>query len=73
MLAIGGDRSTPSSINRNQGMHRAVAEDLTVVLEQEVYAAWTREIASQQADSLYRRYPDVKLIWAATISWRSAR
>jgi ABC-type sugar transport system substrate-binding protein len=27
MLAIAGDRSTPSSINRNQGMHRAVAED----------------------------------------------
>src|SRR5262245_12404632 len=26
MLAIAGDRSTPSSINRNQGMRRAVAE-----------------------------------------------
>ena len=39
MLAIAGDRSTPSSINRNQGMHRAVAEDPTVILEQEVYAA----------------------------------
>src|SRR5207248_8334986 len=34
MLAIAGDRSTPSSINRNQGMHRAVAEDPTVILEQ---------------------------------------
>src|SRR5262249_54969745 len=27
LLAIAGDRSTPSSINRNQGMHRAVSED----------------------------------------------
>lgn len=64
MLAIAGDRSTPSSINRNQGMRRAVAEAPMVVLDQEVYAAWNRELAAQYADSLYRRYPDVKLIWA---------
>ena len=64
MLAIAGDRSTPSSINRNQGMHRAVAEAPMVVLEEEVYAAWARENAAQQAESLYRRYPDVKLLWA---------
>ena len=41
-----------------------VAEAPMVVLEEEVYAAWTRENAAQQAESLYRRYPDVKLIWA---------
>jgi ABC-type sugar transport system substrate-binding protein len=64
MLAIAGDRTTPSSINRNQGMQRAVAEDPMVILDQEVYAAWTRELGAQQADSLYRRYPDAKLIWA---------
>jgi ABC-type sugar transport system substrate-binding protein len=64
MLAIAGDRSTPSSINRNQGMRRAVAEAAMVVLEEEVYAAWARENAAQLAESLYRRYPDVKLVWA---------
>jgi ABC-type sugar transport system substrate-binding protein len=64
MLAIAGDRSTPSSINRNQGMRRAVAEAPMVVLDEEVYAAWNRELAAQHAESLYRRYPDVKLIWA---------
>ena len=64
MLAIAGDRSTPSSINRNQGMHRAVAKAPMVVLEEEVYAAWARENAAQQAESLYRRYPEVKLVWA---------
>src|SRR5262252_5253083 len=64
MLAIAGDRSTPSSINRNQGMHRAVAGAPMVVLEEEVYAAWARENAAQQAESFYRRYPDVKLVWA---------
>jgi ABC-type sugar transport system substrate-binding protein len=45
MLAIAGDRSTPSSIKRNQGMRRAIAENPRVVLDQEVYAAWTREKA----------------------------
>ena len=64
MLAIAGDRSTPSSINRNQGMRRAVAEAPMVVLDEEVYAAWNRDLAAQHADSLYRRHPDVKLIWA---------
>ncbi len=64
MLAIAGDRSTPSSINRNQGMRRAVAKAPMVVLEEEVYAAWARENAAQQAESLYRRYPEVKLVWA---------
>jgi ABC-type sugar transport system substrate-binding protein len=64
MLAIAGDRSTPTSINRNQGMHRAVAKAPMVVLEEEVYAAWARENAAQQAESLYRRYPEVKLVWA---------
>src|SRR3989440_1688822 len=64
MLAIARDRSTPSSINRNQGMRRAVTEDPIVVLDQEIYALWARELAAQHADSLYRRYPDVKLIWA---------
>jgi hypothetical protein len=35
-----------------------------VVLEQEVYAAWTREKAAEQAEWLYQRYPSVKLVWA---------
>ena len=64
MLAIAGDRSTPSSIKRNQGMRRAIAENPTVVLDQEVYAAWTREKAAEQADFLYQRYPHAKLVWA---------
>lgn len=64
LLAIAGDRSTPSSINRNQGMQRAVAEDPMVVLEQEVYAAWAREKAAEQTEVLYQRYPHVKLVWA---------
>jgi ABC-type sugar transport system substrate-binding protein len=64
MLAIAGDRSTSSSTKRNAGMHRAVAEDPGVVLDQEAYAAWARENAATQADQLYRIHPDAKLVWA---------
>jgi ABC-type sugar transport system substrate-binding protein len=64
MLAIAGDRTTASSLKRNQGMRRAVSEDPIVVLDQEVYAGWTRENAAGQADWLYRLYPHLKLVWA---------
>lgn len=64
LLAIAGDRSTPSSINRNLGMRRAVAENPRVVLEQEVYAGWTREKAAEQSAWLYQRYPHARLVWA---------
>jgi ABC-type sugar transport system substrate-binding protein len=65
MIAIAGDRSTPSSVKRNQGMRRAVTEAQNVVLEQEVYAAWMRESAFEHARFLYQRYPDARLVWAA--------
>jgi hypothetical protein len=64
MLAIAGNSSTPSSIDRNQGMRRAVAQDPMVVLDEEAYAGWTREKAGDEAHWLYQRYPDAKLIWA---------
>jgi ABC-type sugar transport system substrate-binding protein len=52
MLAIAGDRTTSSSVKRNQGMRRAVAEDPIVVLDHEVYANWSRESAAEQANGL---------------------
>ena len=45
-------------------MRHAVAEDRTVVLAQEVYAAWARENAAGQANSLYRLAPHARLVWA---------
>ena len=64
MLAIAGDESTPTSIDRNRGMRRAIAEDPTIVLEQQIYARWNREKAADEAGWLYQRYPDAKLVWA---------
>lgn len=64
LIALAGDRSTPSSINRNEGMRRAVAEARDVVLEQETYAAWNRDKAAEQSEWLFQRYPAARLVWA---------
>jgi len=63
MLAIAGDRSTRSSILRNEGMQRAVAESPDVVLDQLVYADWSQAKAAEQSEWLLARYPHAKLIW----------
>lgn len=64
LLAIAGDRSTPSSVRRNDGMLQAVREAGDVVLDQEVHAGWTREKAAEQTEVLYTRYPQARLVWA---------
>lgn len=64
LIAISGDRSTPTSIRRGEGMRRAVAEAPDVVLDQEVFAAWNREKAAEQAEVLFQRHPEARLIWA---------
>jgi ABC-type sugar transport system substrate-binding protein len=64
MIAIAGDRSTTTSLKRNQGMLRAVTEQNDVVLEQQVYGEWNRAKAREQSEWLYQRYPQVRLVWA---------
>ena len=80
MLVIAGDRSTSSSIERNAGMRRAVAEAGDVVLQQEVFGGWSRERAAEQMRVLMQRYPQVRTVWAgndemalgAMDAWREA-
>lgn len=65
MLVFAGDRSTPSSVARNEGMRKAIQEaGVDLLLDQEVYSDWSRDKALQQARVLYKRYPDARLIWA---------
>ena len=81
LLAILGDRSTPTSLKRNEGMRRAVTEAKNVTIDQEVYGEWSREKAREQSSWLYKRYPQTKLIWAgndlmafgAMESWSAAK
>lgn len=64
LLAISGDRSTPTSLRRSAGMRQAVAEAGDVVVDQEVFGAWSREKAAEQSAWLYQRYPETRLVWA---------
>ena len=64
MLAVAGDRSTTSSIRRNEGMMRAVSESPDVALDQIIYASWNREKAAEQSAWLFDRHPSARLVWA---------
>ena len=64
MLALAGDRTTPSSIRRNEGMARAVSDAGDVVVDQVVYAAWNRDKAAEQSEWLFARHKDARLVWA---------
>ena len=64
LLAVAGDRSTTSSIKRNEGMMRAVAEAPDVLMDQMIYASWTREKSEEQTTWLMERYPAARLVWA---------
>lgn len=66
LLAIAGDRSTPTSMARTAGMQKAVAEATDVVLDQIVHADWQRDKATQQATWLFARHPHARLVWAGS-------
>ena len=66
LLALAGDRSTPSSIHRTAGMRQAVAEAGDTVLDQQVYAAWKRDKAAEQAEWLFQRHPAARMVWAGS-------
>ena len=64
MVALSGDKVTPSSLLRAQGMRRAVVEAGDVVLEQEIFSGFNRERAAEQMSWLLQRYPQTRLVWA---------
>lgn len=66
MLAFSATSTTSASLNREQGMHRALAEHPEVRLRQIVLGGWNRERSLEQARVLLRRYPSISLIWAAS-------
>lgn len=65
LLALHGDPLTPSSIRRSEGMRRAAKEAKDVLLASEVYAAWERKRAEDQASWMFRRYQQADMVWAA--------
>jgi len=65
LFAINGDRSTAAGLEREAGLKRAVAESKDVTLRQIVYGEWNQQRAREQAEVLFGRHPDARLVWCA--------
>lgn len=65
LFAIGGDRSTAAGLERETGLRRALAEHPGAELRQVVYGEWNQARAREQAEILFKRYPDTRLVWCA--------
>ncbi|HLO95511.1 MAG TPA: ABC transporter substrate-binding protein, partial [Burkholderiaceae bacterium] len=66
LLALSGDRSTPVSIARTEGMRRAVAEHPDVVLDRVAFGDWRRDLAAELAGEMLATYPEARLLWAGS-------
>lgn len=65
MTGLTGNLSDSAAIERNKGLERALEENPDVVFHQLVPARWDRAQAAQKAEGLFRRYPNIAVIWAA--------
>jgi ABC-type sugar transport system substrate-binding protein len=66
MLAIAGSNDSAASIERIDGLHKFLAVHPQVQLRQIVNADWQQDKARNMSTILLKRYPDIKLIWAAS-------
>jgi ABC-type sugar transport system substrate-binding protein len=68
VLCITGDRSTPVSLERVQGVTDYVARSGQGEILQLVFGDWGSADAESKADLLLSRYPQANIIWAANDS-----
>lgn len=68
LLSIAGDRSTPVSIERNEGLRRALREARAPrpVLVEQLFAEWQRGRAQELALDALQRHPQLDLVWAGS-------
>jgi len=65
VIGITGTYSTPASVNRTNGLLRAVASYQDVELLQIVSARWVREVAANKFELLTARYGGSDVVWLA--------
>lgn len=64
VLAMEGNLSSSAYLSRRAGMQSVLANSKDYQFLQFVPADWSRKIASSQFNTIYARYPDVKILWA---------
>lgn len=65
IVGFAGDYVTPASVQRVEGLKKAVSDYPNVDLKQVVATDWSRDIARRKAPHLLKRYPKIGAIWAA--------
>ncbi len=66
ILGISGDHTWAGSLQREEGLRQAVLEFDQATLLQIVPTLWTPVEGREKASQLLRRYPDTRIIWAAS-------
>ncbi|MDM8529441.1 ABC transporter substrate-binding protein [Anaerolineales bacterium HSG24] len=65
IIAVTGDRVTPASVQRVDGLEEALAEYDNVTLHQTFVGEWSKDKSKEQAQVGLKRYPETSVIWAA--------
>jgi len=68
VIGITGDRNTPVSLERAQGVENYIAHARHGRIEQLAHGNWSYADGEQKASVLLSRYPDASIIWAANDS-----
>ena len=66
MIAITGINSDYASIERIEGLKRYVSGQKKILLRQIIPANWSADAAGTSFKMLKKRYPEVRLVWAAS-------
>lgn len=65
LLAMEGNLSSAAYLSRKQGLLTSLKEDKTIEFTQFIPADWSRSVARSKFASIIRRYPEIKVMWAA--------
>lgn len=65
VIGITGTASTPASVERTNGLRRAISSQQDVELLQIVSARWSTEIAAKKFDLLTARHGESDVVWVA--------
>lgn len=66
MVGISGTFQTESSAGRVRGLRNVALRDDRIFLRQVVPAYWEEDRAREVAWGLFKRYPDIAIVWAAS-------
>jgi ABC-type sugar transport system substrate-binding protein len=65
MIAIDGDKATPTSIERENGLKHFLNENKNINLKQTLSAEWSKDVAYEQTNVILDRYKNINMVWAA--------